>query len=278
MFYSPLRYPGGKGKILDFMKKLIEVNNLYGVEYIEPYAGGSAIALGLLLEGYVSKIYINDSDKAIFAFWQSILSETEIFIKKIYDTPITVEEWQKQRDIYNHINDFSVIELGFAAFFLNRCNRSGIIKGGMIGGYAQDGEWKIDARFNKEILVQRIEKIANFKKKIKLYNQDTYKLLSKHKFDFRNSILYLDPPYYEKGCQLYKNHYKADDHKKIADLIKSIDGFWIVSYDNVPQILDLFENVNNRDFNISYSAGRKRSGKEIMFFSEKLTVPDVAIC
>jgi len=278
MFYSPLRYPGGKGKVLTFMKELIKVNNLNGIEYIEPYVGGAAVALGLLLEGYVSKIYINDSDEAIFAFWKSILNQTEAFIRKIYETPVTVDEWKKQKNIYTNIQDFTTLEIGFAAFFLNRCNRSGIIKGGIIGGYGQEGNWKIDARFNKNALVQRIEKIAKFKNKIKLYNQDTYKLLSKHKFDFKNSILYLDPPYYEKGYQLYKNHYKAKDHKKIADLVKGIDGYWVVSYDNVPQIMDLFDTVENRDFNISYSAGKNRTGKEVMFFSDNLSIPDIAIC
>lgn len=278
MYYSPLRYPGGKGKVLTFMKELIKVNNLCGIEYVEPYAGGSAVALGLLIDGCVSKIHINDSDKAIFAFWESILSNTEVFIKKINDTPINVEEWKNQRHIYNNTDDFSILDIGFSAFFLNRCNRSGIIKGGIIGGYSQDNKWKIDARFNKEKLIQRIEKIASFKSQINLYNEDTYDLLNTNKSNFKNSILYLDPPYYEKGYQLYKNHYKPADHKKIADLVKSLGSFWVVSYDNVPQIMDLFDTVKNRDFNISYSAGKNRTGKEIMFFSDNLSIPDIAIC
>ena len=166
MFYSPLRYPGGKGKILSFMIDIIKINKLENIEYVEPYAGGAAVALGLLFNGFVNKIHINDSDKAIHAFWYSILNYTEQFIEKVISTPVTVEEWRNQKNIYSNIDSYSILEVGFSAFFLNRCNRSGVLKGGLIGGYEQKGNWKIDARFNKLDLIKRIEKIALYKDKI----------------------------------------------------------------------------------------------------------------
>lgn len=278
MFYSPLRYPGGKGKILSFMIDLIKLNKLENIEYVEPYAGGAAVALGLLINGFVNKIHINDSDKAIHAFWYSILNYTELFIKKIISTPVTVEEWRNQKNIYNNIDQYSILEVGFSAFFLNRCNRSGVLKGGLIGGYEQKGNWKIDARFNKQDLIKRIEKIALYKDKIKLYNEDTAELLEKNKETFKNCILYLDPPYYEKGYQLYKNHYKPSDHEKISALVKELNCYWVVSYDNVKPIVALYKNIKKRVFNISYSAGKNRSGKEVMFFSKNLKVPKREVC
>ena len=278
MFYSPLRYPGGKGKILSFMIDLIKLNKLENIEYIEPYAGGAAVALGLLLNNMVSKIYINDSDKAIYAFWDSVLNYTDEFIQKIEETPITVEEWRIQKSIYNNIKQHSDLDIGFSAFFLNRCNRSGVLKGGIIGGYEQKGNWKIDARFNKQDLIKRIERIALYKDKIQLYNEDTADLLEKNKETFKNCILYLDPPYYEKGYQLYKNHYKPSDHEKISKLVKELNCYWVVSYDNVDPIIALYDNIPKREFNISYSAGKNRSGKEIMFFSSNLQIPNKKIC
>ncbi len=278
MFYSPLRYPGGKGKILSFMIELIKLNKLENIEYVEPYAGGAAVALGLLINGFVNKIHINDSDMAIHAFWYSILNYTELFIKKIISTPITVEEWRNQKNIYNNIDQYSILEVGFSAFFLNRCNRSGVLKGGLIGGYEQKGNWKIDARFNKQDLIKRIERIALFKDKIKLYNEDTAELLENNKETFKNCILYLDPPYYEKGYQLYKNHYKPSDHEKISALVKELNCYWVVSYDNVKPIVALYKNIKKRVFNISYSAGKNRSGKEVMFFSKNLKVPKREVC
>ena len=278
MFYSPLRYPGGKGKILSFMIDLIKLNKLEKIEYVEPYVGGAAVALGLLLNNMVSKIYINDSDKAIYAFWDSVLNYTDEFIQKIEKTPITVEEWRIQKSIYNNIEQHSDLDIGFSAFFLNRCNRSGVLKGGIIGGYEQKGNWKIDARFNKQDLIKRIEKIALHKDKIQLYNEDTADLLEKHKETFKNCILYLDPPYYEKGYQLYKNHYKPSDHEKISKLVKELNCYWVVSYDNVDPIIALYNDIPKREFNISYSAGKNRSGKEIMFFSSNLQIPNKKIC
>ena len=278
MFYSPLRYPGGKGKILSFMIDLIKLNKLENIEYIEPYAGGAAVALGLLLNNKVSQIHINDSDKAIYAFWDSVLNYTDEFIQKIEETPITVEEWRIQKSIYNNIKQHSDLDIGFSAFFLNRCNRSGVLKGGIIGGYEQKGNWKIDARFNKQDLIKRIEKIALHKDKIKLYNEDTAELLENNKKTFKNCILYLDPPYYEKGYQLYKNHYKPSDHEKISKLVKELNCYWVVSYDNVDPIIALYDNIPKREFNISYSAGKNRSGKEIMFFSNNLQIPNKKIC
>ncbi len=275
---SPLRYPGGKAKILDFVIRLIEDNNLSGSHYVEPYAGGAGVALGLLFGGYVSDIHINDNDPAIYAFWNSIVNETELFIKQIKKIDITVKEWKKQRYVYNNLNDFSELERGFAAFYLNRCNRSGIIKGGCIGGQEQAGDYRIDARFNKVNLIKRIENISEFKDKIHLYNMDTLQLLKKNKKQFKKAILYLDPPYYVKGYQLYKNHYVHDDHVQIAKFMKKIKGFWMVSYDNVPEIMDIYSDSSKKEFNIQYSAGSKRVGKEVMFFSNKILVPEINIC
>lgn len=274
---SPLRYPGGKSKVLDFIIKLIEENDCVGTEYVEPYAGGAGVAMGLLIGGYVSKIHINDIDVGIYSFWKSILENTENFIQLIEESPITIAEWNKQKEIYKRGNDHTELEIGFATFYLNRCNRSGIITAGCIGGKEQKGSYKLDARFNKNNLISRILQIASLKDKIELYNQDTLSLISSKKEEFNNMILYLDPPYYVKGSSLYKNFYKHDDHGEISAVIKSVSGHWIVSYDNVPEIIDLYSDVRNREFSINYSAGEKKKGKEVMFFSNSLCIPNIEI-
>lgn len=283
MRYSPLRYPGGKGKIAKFMKQLVKTNFDKLPVYVEPYAGGSELALTLLIEGYVKQVWINDKDKGIHYFWDSILNHTEQFIQKIETTPINISTWKKQKSIYKNQDKYTNLEVGFAVFYLNRCNFSGVIKGGPIGGINQMGKWKIDARFNKEDLIKRIRKIAEFKENIKLYNKDTIDLLEENEKTFKKCLLYLDPPYFKKGNQLYTNHYKAKDHEKIAKCVQKLKGKWIVSYDNVPEIVNLYKFVkpqNIREFSISYSAaeGKNRRGKEIMFFSENVNLPTLAIC
>lgn len=277
--YSPLRYPGGKAKIINFMKNFIEENYEEIPIYVEPYAGGASVALALLIEGYAKKIYINDNDYGIYCFWKSILEKTEAFVKYIEDTPITIDTWQIQKNIHDNMQDYQSIDIGFATFFLNRCNYSGIIKGGPIGGKLQLGKWKIDARFNKIELIKRINKIAEYKRRIKLYNEDTLLLLKKHRKSFENCLLYLDPPYYKKGYQLYNNHYKHEDHIKIANAVKNLKGQWIVSYDNTPEIVNLYNFIENPiEFNINYSAGKNKKGKEIMFISKQSIIPNCAVC
>lgn len=277
--YSPLRYPGGKAKVLGFMKELIKNNALpKKPAYVEPYAGGAAVALGLLIEGDVSEIYINDSDVAIYSFWNAIKNEHKKFIKKIKEIPISVAEWDKQSEIYK--KGEIGFELGFAAFYLNRCNHSGVMKGGIIGGKEQKGRYKIGCRFNKEALIERIKTIAKFKDKINIYQEDTLSFLQKKEMQsvLKNCLLYLDPPYYVKGHQLYKNHYKAQDHQNIAKIMRELKGFWVVSYDNVPEIQDLYKGFKKQEFNLNYCVGPARKGKEVMFFSEELiNIPKLSI-
>ena len=204
MIYSPLRYPGGKGKLAPFMKVLIEKTGHKGGTYIEPFAGGAGIALDLLENDIVSQIVINDLDKGIYSFWRAILSETDRFVEAVHEVPLSVEEWKKQREILLRADNKYSFELGFSTFYLNRTNRSGIINGGMIGGLEQNGVWKLDARFNKDNLINRILKIAKKKECIHLYNKDVASLIKNYlpKYE-KEAFVYFDPPYFKKGKQLY---------------------------------------------------------------------------
>jgi DNA adenine methylase len=272
--YTPLRYPGGKAKLANFIKRVFEANALNGGSYIEAYAGGAGIAFDLLFSGYVKKVYLNDLDPAVHAFWKAVLSGTEDFARKITDTPLSVAQWKKQRLIYKQGFQAGHLDLGFAFFYLNRTNRSGVLNGGVIGGLDQTGEWKIDARFNREGLLRRIETIAEYKTKIILSNLDAKEFMTTvlPKVSER-SLVYFDPPYYAKGQRLYKNYYKEKDHKDVAALIQEVKQFWIVTYDNVPDIHKLYNARRKAFFSLQYSAAKPRVGTEVMFFSDNLQIP-----
>lgn len=276
-FYSPLRYPGGKNKLSKYIMYLIEVNDYYDGIYVEPFAGGAAVALSLLFNEYVSKTYINDLDISIYSFWYSVLNHTEELCKLIYDAPLTIEEWRRQKEVQNNAEKVSILELGFSTFFLNRTNVSGIIKGGVIGGLKQDGKWKMDARFKKQDLISRIEKIAMYKDRIKLYNLCAKDLISKHLIKMKQKcFVYFDPPYYCKGPELYKNHFNHKDHLEISKLVRKIKNhYWILTYDNVPEILNIYNGIKYIEYSLNYSAGNKTKGKEIMFFSDNLLIPKI---
>lgn len=274
-FLSPLRYPGGKRRLVNFMKAIIQQNGLLNGAYIEPYAGGASVGLALLFDGYVNYIYINDLDRSVYAFWYSVLHKTEELAQLIQKTPVTINEWYKQRDVQKNKKRESLIRLGFSTFFLNRTNRSGIISGGVIGGKGQNGDWKLDCRFNKLELVERIRNIAEYKQKISLYNKDASSFIQTELPEIENNaLIYLDPPYYVKGQQmLYVNYYEPGDHEAISNLISRVNQKWIISYDDVPEIRSLYKRYKSLAYKLHYTAQDKYKGNEILFFCDNLVIP-----
>lgn len=277
MFYSPLRYPGGKNKLSAFLAKICIDNNIHG-HYVEPYAGGASVALFLLLEGYVKQITINDKDRSIYAFWYSVKNHNEELCDLINNTEITIENWRLQKEIQKQKETVDLLSLGFSTLFLNRTNRSGIIKGGVIGGLEQAGDYRIDCRFNKTEIIQRIRLIAKYQQFISVCNDDAIDLIDSVQREAENSgtIFYFDPPYYLKADQLYMNHYMYDHHKGVSEKIRAIKNIhWVVSYDDHTAIELLYANLPTKKYSFNHSAGMSKAGKEILFFSENLKQPNV---
>ena len=270
--YSPLRYPGGKNKLSKYISKLIEHNNLLHGTYIEPYAGGAAVALNLLLTGKVNNIIINDFDRSIYAFWHSVLYDTDRLCSLINEVSIDLENWTYFKELQNRKQDVPLLELGFATFYLNRTNRSGIIKAGVIGGKKQNGNYKMDCRFRKDILIEKIKLIAQHREYITIYNLDTTELIGNVINNIEEqSFIFFDPPYYKKGSTLYVNYYKHQDHVDLMNEISNIQNHkWIVTYDNVDEISTIYSNYQTTTYNLTYTAEKKYSGSEIMIFSNNL--------
>ena len=275
MLYSPLRYPGGKGKLAPFMGLMINKMNIKNGTYIEPFAGGAGVALMLLMEGYVDDIVINDYDKAIYSVWRAIISEPENLVDRILDTPINIDEWKKQKEIYVEQNKKYSLDLAFATFFLNRTNRSGILKGGPIGGFEQTGNYGIDARYNAEKLVERIRAVAKYKKHIKVYNKEIVSFIESVLPNYgQNSMTYFDPPYFNKGPELYKNFFDKEDHAKIAQLIlNGVPGNWIITYDDTPEIIELYKQQCIRGYDLNYSAANTGKSSEVIVFNDNKFCP-----
>jgi DNA adenine methylase len=271
---SPLRYPGGKWRVARFFERLVMLNYSNPPVYIEPYAGGASLALTLLFRGFVSRIFLNDLDPAVHAFWQSILKEPAHFTSLVMKTPITPREWHKQKQVYESGQSVGTLALAFAMFFLNRTSHSGILNGGMIGGRAQKGPWKIDARFNRIELANRIQRIQDFGSRIHISGADALTFINRqHGRDKKRTLIYLDPPYFRVGRDLYLNAYGPDDHRCVRDTVCSLGTSWVVSYDDVPEIRSLYRGVASRRITLMHSARDPRIGNEVMFFSEALRVP-----
>lgn len=273
--YTPLRYPGGKSQMYNQVKEIYEINKLSNHAYAEPFTGGGGVALRLLVEGVVSKIYLNDLDVAIYSFWYSIINYTDEFIKLVDQAQLTIDEWTRQKNIQKskseiNLNDKdSILSLGFSTFYLNRTNRSGIINAGVIGGQNQQGNYKMDCRFNKEKLIKLISTIGALGHKIELYNLDAIeflKILSRK----RNIFYFIDPPYYKMGAQLYHNALTHTDHVNIEKYIKKNmrKKKWIITYDVCEEIDSIYSKHENKVLNpLRYSLSKKVKKEEFLFFN-----------
>jgi DNA adenine methylase len=274
--YTPLRYPGGKARFAPLIIEVIAASKLTGGHYLEPYAGGAGIALTLIVDGVVEHVHINDVDPAIAVFWRVATQATKQLICMVASEPISMDAWHHWRNVMLGVVPGTELERAFATLFMNRTNRSGILKGGVIGGKEQVGSYKINARFMRYELCARLERIGNHADRIHVYQEDAHQLLLRcHQFLPSKSLVYLDPPYYVKGAGLYRNFYKHDDHVRIAKLLGS-DRFrraWIVSYDNAEEIREMYAYSEPFAYGLNYTAQRRYTGSEVMFFSKRIQVP-----
>ena len=275
--HTPLRYPGGKTKLAGFIGRVLQSNRLEGCAFVEPYAGGGGISVALLLEGHVSRIVINDLDYVVYAFWKTLVDDAEWLCQKVLATPVTLESYYAQKTINRAPEKYPLREVGFSTFFLNRTNRSGILRAGVIGGYRQDGSYKMDSRYNKAVLVEKIRKIAAKRDAIHVFNDDAIALTEKLTCLAGKKVLfYFDPPYVNKADSLYNYSYVEGDHLKLAQMLQDLEWPWIASYDDVPAIRELYRSCASSELHFNYSVYHSGvRGKELLLYGN-LLLPDGA--
>lgn len=265
---SPLRYPGGKGSLYSRLRGLLRASGLAGCTYVEPYAGGAGAGLALLVTGQVERVVINDLDPAIHAFWSMLVSDPDRLIGRIRKVDLSVAEWKRQREIYLECSRDDTDALGFATFYLNRTNHSGVLNAGPIGGLDQSGSYKIDARFNREQLAERIRILALYTDKITVTSSDGVRVIRKYG-GRKKAFIYADPPYFEKAGSLYMNAFSAEDHTRLAeDLNARASGSWLLTYDNAPRVHELYSARRRRTFQLHYSAHNVRKATEVAVLSD----------
>lgn len=263
---TPLRYPGGKSALFGFVRDVISECGVCGCEYIEPFAGGAGLALRLLVAGVVSSVVINDLDPLVYSFWKSAVDDSTAFLELFDSTEVTMEEWHRQKQLIRSSCDRLV--LGFAFFFLNRTNRSGIIDGGVIGGLAQGGTYKIDARYNKKALRKKLEFLGEQSSSIRVSREDGCSLVRRLS-DSRDSFLFIDPPYVQKGGSLYMNAMSEKDHQALSEVLNNWGrGNWLLTYDDDQLVRSLYEERICGMYRLGYSAYRRRKAAELMIASD----------
>ena len=271
---SPLRYPGGKSAMASLLAETRRLNSLGDRAVAEPFAGGAGAALTLLFLEEAHKIYINDADPSVYSFWWTLVNRPQPFLTMLSGTRVSMAEWRRQRDVYRNSRRVSRLRRGFAAFFLNRCNRSGIImNGGPIGGVAQDGAWKLDARFTKSELIRRCERVSEYRERIQVSGDDGLQFIEQ--LDPGATFFFIDPPYFHKGATLYLNALDAEYHEALASRLRAMpSAAWVLTYDNCPDVRRLYRGwASIRPFTLRYAASERRSGKEILISPKWMRLP-----
>lgn len=271
---TPLRYPGGKQRLAGYFQRLIRLNDLQGCHYVEPFAGGGGLGLSLLISGHVGSVHLNDLDRSIYAFWYSLKYRRDELCDLIRSTRISMREWDRQKAVQQRKHRAKLLDLGFSTLYLNRTNRSGIIRGGMIGGRNQDGRWSIKSRFDKKTIIDRIQALGRYSKEISVSNKSA---LDSRSLSFGSSdpcLIYVDPPYFDKSSRLYMNKLGLQDHSNLAQRVRrNKNDKVVVTYDTASEILNLYSGATRRYFHLAHTAGNYRMGREVMFFSDNLRIP-----
>lgn len=269
---SPFRYPGGKGFLTPFLAEELTLRfPTTKPRFAEPYCGGAGAATNLLLDGKVEFLYLNDADIRIYSAWRAIVNETERFISAIYENSATIKNWERFLRILHDADDKYNFDVGFAAFFINRTSRSGVLLGsGPIGGYNQDGNWKIDARYYKDSLAKRVRALGLRRDSIQISNMDGLEFCRslQKKFVLDQTFLFIDPPYVKAGSRLYHDGMTTAKHNSLAEwLVENNAPHWLLTYDDHPIVRENYSALQNLRLDVRYSLGRRRTESELLYMS-----------
>lgn len=277
-YLSPLRYPGGKARVAPYLAALIRQQPKRPTVYAEPFAGGAGAALRLLVDEVVRTVRLNDLSPCIAAFWRCVFFDTEAFAKRIENASVNVERWHEARAVFASPTQQTDAELGFATFYLNRCNRSGILNARPIGGLDQSGDWKIDARFNRADLAARVRHLGQYRRRVQVTQLDAREFLSLLEPMAGDVFAYVDPPYIVQGEELYLDSLSYDDHRELAAQLRRTHLPWLLTYDVSERVTEeLYSGLRTAEFNISHTAQHQHVGRELAVFGPTLNVDGIEL-
>src|SRR3990167_6998031 len=277
-FYSPLRYPGSKRKLCNYLDKILAKNNYSPQVLIEPFVGGGSVFINFLLRHKEGKVVIEDKDELIYNFWKTLFDEPSYLIRFVKKVRVDLKTFDRYRHVSSHTDKFSRKKLAEACLFLNRTSFSGILNNsaGPIGGREQKSIYKIDCRFGRENLIKKIKSISAFKNRVVVlpYNwEETLKYVAgEDKYKNARLLYYFDPPFYKKAAQLYRYHFDNVSHKNLRDRLMKLKQAWILSYDRAQEIQNLYSAFTRINVSMPYSINSpaKRLEKELIITPLKL--------
>jgi DNA adenine methylase len=274
---SPLRYPGGKACLASYIECFILENRLVGTTLYEPYAGGASVSLTLLERNVIDRCVLVERDPLIYAFWKAARDHPHELARKIKTATISVASWQYHRRYLRCPKPQSdhAVAMGFAGLFLNRCNFSGILGAGPIGGIEQASEYEIGCRFDRHRLTRQLDRIAKLRRRISVRFGDGLAFLRRNapKVRDQRALAYIDPPYVRQGSRLYRYFYTEADHRRLATYLDSNPFSWLVSYDDHPLVYEIFSRQEIVPILLNYAVKQTRHADELLISNLPLPEP-----
>lgn len=240
---SLLRYPGSKARFANFIAKAITLNAPRPRLFVEPFCGGASVSIALLESGVVDAVAINDADQLISQLWSTVFSKSgaQWLADQVLEIPLSVGEWKRQKAL----RPSSRREAALKCLYLNRTSFNGIIhQSGPLGGWTQE-KTDIGVRFNRERLSDRILTLSELRDQVTV-GEEGWRSFCQRFAEHPAAIFYLDPPYYHRAEQLYRHVFDADRHEELRDFLKDFDRPWLLSYDDAPEVRELYEEVSSK--------------------------------
>jgi DNA adenine methylase len=228
------RYPGSKDKHIKYLAPHLE-NFDFSNGVLEPFAGTASVTFYLLANNKVPYYHINDIDEDIINVWKVIKKNPKQLISRIRTYQPNVTDFYKFKEGLSG----NQVERALQKIVLHQTSFSGLGKmsGGPLGGKNQAGKYKIDSRWNPERLVRGIEECSRLLNSVPgdLTSLDWEQLLKM--YEKKKIFIYLDPPYYKQGAQLYSEG--TLDHKSLSEALQKRLN-WLLSYDNHPEVKKMY--------------------------------------
>jgi DNA adenine methylase len=272
---SPLRYPGGKRRLLPYIARAIAALPYKPSLLVEPFAGGSSVSVGLLEHGFVQRIGIADADPLVASFWQSVFHPklAARLAEMTAEVPLTLAYWHCMRAAKPR----TVLGRAFQCLYLNRTSFSGILNrtAGPIGGQAQSGPYTVGARFPRERLAKRIMALSLLAPQVSYVRCQDWRTTLASPLDGTSLVqlgrvfYYLDPPFWNKADKLYRHYFNEAEHQALALAISSLQGNWVLSYDMDPSVISLYDQMPGvHHVNMRYTASTRSAphkSQELLF-------------
>ena len=273
---TPLRYPGGKTWLLDYVKAFARFHKLSSTTIVEPYGGSASISVGLIRSQLVTDATVCERDPLIVAFWNVAIHRNEELIEYLSSLEINMETWYGLRRYLDleKTNLQNELEAAGAFLFFNRTNYSGIIKGGPLGGKKQLSKYKLNCRFNKGRIADKIRSLKALEDKLKIIQIDGLEYMKNHALQSPDNVFfYVDPPYYGAGKDLYRFYFTDFDHQQLSAFLTGTEIPWLLSYDDAEFIRNLYQKKSNLPVYTDYQSGHLRRGVKELLISNYVIPP-----